>query len=92
VSDASSVEFCKQLAGLSRLSDLSISSSTPVAAGDAQHLSSLVGITRLSLESLWAGVGDFAAAVLMCSLTRLKALSLTSCELGSCAVWRQWQS
>jgi hypothetical protein len=86
VSDASSsFQVCEQLAGLFRLQDLSISSATPIAAGDAQHLSSLVGLTRLSLENLWAGVGDFAAAVLMCSLTRLKDLSLRSCELGSCA-------
>jgi hypothetical protein len=85
VSNASSIEVCQQLAGLSDLQDLTISSATPGAAGDAQHLSSLVGLTRLSLDSLWAGVGDFAAAVLMCSLTSLKALSLTSCELGSCA-------
>jgi hypothetical protein len=85
VSDAGSVEVCGHLAGLSRLQDLSISSATPVAAGNAQHLSALVGLTRLSLENLWAGVGDFAAAVLMCSLTQLKALSMRSCELGSCA-------
>jgi hypothetical protein len=86
VSDASSsFQVCEQLARLFRLQDLSIRSATPIAAGDAQHLSSLVGLTRLSLENLWAGVGDFAAAVLMCSLTQLKALSLRSCELGSCA-------
>jgi hypothetical protein len=85
VSDARCLDMCQHVAGLSRLRDLSVSTATPLAACDAQHLSALVGLTLLSLENLWAGVGDFAAAVLMCGLTQLKDLSLKSCELGSCA-------
>lgn len=63
------------------LQELKIRSTHKLAAGDAIHLTSLTGLSSLSLEDAGPAVGEFTSVALACSLTNLRYLNLRCCRL-----------
>uniref|UniRef100_A0A383W1D2 Uncharacterized protein n=1 Tax=Tetradesmus obliquus TaxID=3088 RepID=A0A383W1D2_TETOB len=79
------VAACGALAGLTKLLDLCISRPSRLVPGDALALSALTGLTRLVLAGAGVGIGDEAAAALVCSCRQLRHLDLSRCSLHSAA-------
>lgn len=81
------IHVCAALSDLCSLQSLQLvpEDGLRVPPEDALHLTSLTRLTELSLSGFKAGVGDYAASVLACSLLRLRHLDLEGCELGYCA-------
>jgi hypothetical protein len=73
---------CAKLAGLTGLKQLVIELGSRLEWEDAGALSTLTGLTLLSLHDAQQGVRDTAAKAIARSLTQLRHLDLAACYLG----------
>ena len=86
-SAAAPVEVCHYLSGLTKLQSLRIKwDEGHIAARDCMHLSSLRGITNLSLQYMDDAVDDTVAVALVANMPALRQLDLTHCGLRTDAV------